>query len=356
MICRRLNERIHHARLVAEVVPMKAMNHLHRRFQILQRHDADRSRYLRVGLLASLLMLLGVTAWSYWSVVTRIPHGWRSDDYSAGQLVPFVAVFFAWRDRRGFKKCASAPCWWGGIVLVALAEAVRTYGFVFVRPSLEQYSVVLTLSGLILLVAGWQVFRRAIWILLFLFLMFPLPGVVHNTIAGPLQRLATTGSVVLLEAAGASVSQQGNIVMLAENTPMAVAEACSGLRMLTAFIIVAAFIAYMVKRPRWQKGVLLASSIPVAVICNVVRIFATAVLMIHVSSEAGEKFFHDFAGIVMMPGAVLLLFGELWLMDKVIVPEAGAAAGTSEAHSARRVEPQVFHAKRRTKDVHLSDA
>ena len=68
------------------------------------------------------------------------------------------------------------------------------------------------------------------------------------------------GSVVLLEVSGARVTQEGNVVMLGNNIRMAVAEACSGLRMLTAFIIVAAFVAYMVKRPRWQKGVLLASS------------------------------------------------------------------------------------------------
>jgi len=304
-----------------------------------------------MGLLVSLLMPVGVMAWSYWPIVTSIPHGWRSDDYSAGQLVPLVAVFFAWRDRREFKKCSLVPCWWGGIALLLVAEAARTYGFMFVRPSLEQYSAVVTIAGLVLLVAGWQVFRRVVWILLFLFLMFPLPGVVHNAIAGPLQRLATTGSVVLLEAVGASVQQQGNVVLLSENTPMAVAEACSGLRMLTAFIIVAAFIAYMVKRPRWQKAVLLASSIPVAVICNIVRIFATAVLMILVSSEVGEKFFHDFAGIVMMPAAVLLLFGELWLMEKIVVTDSAAPPAAKPLTIRRSRPPRGLSVR----SSHLSD-
>ena len=134
-----------------------------------------------------------------------------------------------------------------------------------------------------------------------------------------------------MEAVGASVSQQGNVVMLGDKTPMAVAEACSGLRMLMAFVIVAAFIAYMVKRPRWQKGVLLASSIPVAVICNIVRIFATALLMLYVSAEFAQKFFHDFAGYVMMPIAVMLLFGELSLMDRIVVPDSESLTGHGAA-------------------------
>jgi exosortase/archaeosortase family protein len=91
--------------------------------------------------------------------------------------------------------------------------------------------------------------------------------------------------------------------------------------MLTAFIIVAGFIAYMVKVPRWQKAVVLISSIPVAVICNIVRIFATGMLMLYVGEEFASKFFHDFAGLVMMPIAVSLMFAELWIMDKCVIPD-----------------------------------
>jgi exosortase/archaeosortase family protein len=80
----------------------------------------------------------------------------------------------------------------------------------------------------------------------------------------------------------------------------------------------------MVKRARWEKTVLFLSSIPVAVICNIIRIVGTAILMLMVSTEVGEKFFHDLAGIVMMPTAVLLLFGEVWLMGRLVVPETSA--------------------------------
>ena len=77
----------------------------------------------------------------------------------------------------------------------------------------------------------------------------------------------------------------------------------------------------MVKRSRWHKAMLLLSSIPVALACNILRIVVTAVLMLYASTELANKFFHDFAGLVMMPVAVLLLFGELWLLDKLIISE-----------------------------------
>jgi len=283
-------------------------------------------------------MLVVVTVWSQWSTMMSLLGDWRTDDdYSAGQLVPFVVLFLVWRERKNLSQCVLAPCWWAGAAVLILAQLLRAYGHLSWRLSLCRYALVLNIMGLILLVAGRQLFGRMAWILLFLLLMVPLPEFLHSRISPPLQRMATTGSVFLLEAFGNQVDQQGNVVMLGDNVPMAVAEACGGLRMLSAFVIVAAFIAYMVKRPRWQKGIVLASSIPIAVICNIIRISLTAVIMLYVSVELGEKFFHDFAGLVMMPAAVSLIFGEIWLMDRLVLSDAqGEAAREGDAAGAGR--------------------
>jgi exosortase len=261
----------------------------------------------------------------------------RDDDYSAGQLVPLAALFLVWRERKHLRECLLKPCWWG-VALLVLAQMGRTFGQLFMYESAERYALVLTTAGLVLMVAGWQVFRRVSWILLFVFLMVPLPGRIHNIISSPLRNMATTGSVFLLEAFGVRISQQGNVMMLNGNIPMGVAEACSGLRMLTAFVIVSAFIAYMVKRSRLQKATVLVSSIPLAVVCNILRIVVTAVLMLFVSTEAADKFFHDFAGLVMMPAAVLLIFGELWLMEKLTLPEESPRQKTEKAQAKSAVQ------------------
>ena len=279
-------------------------------------------------LVAVMVMLLAVTGWSYWPTTVSLFREWqRNDDYSAGQLVPLVAIFLLWRERKALGNCLPRPCWLWGMLVLLLAQATRIYGLLFMFESAERYSLVLTVAGLVLVVGGWQVFQRVKWILLFLVLMIPFPGRVHNLISSPLQRIATTGSVFLLEAVGIRVSQQGNVVTLNGKLPLAVAEACSGLRMLTAFIIVAAFIACMVNRSRLQKAILLLSSIPVAVLCNIVRISVTAVLMVAVNADVAQKFFHDFAGLVMMPIAVLLMFAEIGLMDRLIIPEPGSGQG-----------------------------
>ena len=300
----------------------------------------------------AVIAVLVLAAWSYWPIVASLSHTLRtSRDYSAGQLVPLVALFFVWRDRKILRELPLIPCWWGGLLVLSLAEAARFYGFLSMRQSIEQYAMVLALAGMILLIGGRQVLHRVRWVLLFLVLMMPLPTMIHSRISPPLQRLATTGSVFLLEACGTCVTQQGNVVMLEDNVPIAVAEACSGLRMLTAFVIVAAFIAYMVRRPRWEKGVLLASSIPVAVICNMLRIFLTAMTMLYGSVELAGKFFHDFAGVVMMPIAVSLLFSELWLMDRLIVPDSGEQANRTSIRSQSDEVHGVVYTRRRQRTV-----
>lgn len=288
-------------------------------------------------LLPVLALLAVITGWAYWPTIDGLVSDWRgNDDYSAGQLVPLVAIFFIWVDRKRFAGLPLKPCWAGGLALLIAAQLARTYGVLFLFESAERYGLVLTISALVLMVAGTRVFWQAKWILLFLFLMVPLPGRIHNLINGPLQSIASTGSVFVLEAFGVRVSQQGNVVTLDQRIPMAVAEACSGLRMLTAFIIVAVFVAYMVKRPRWQKATLVISSIPVAVLCNVLRLVATGVLFLYASTETAEKFFHDFAGIVMMPAAVMLMFGQLWLMARLTLPDTEPAPKVKEDGVVRR--------------------
>ncbi len=284
------------------------------------------------------ILLVASTGWAYWETIVGLFKEWqRNDDYSAGQLVPMVALFLIWVERDRLKECVLKPCWWG-IGIVLLAVFARVFGLLFMYESVERYSLALIIAGLVLWVAGRQVFRVVSWILLILFLMVPFPGKIHNMISGPLQRIATTGAVFLLEAFGVRVSQQGNVIMLNQSISMSVVEACSGLRMMMAFIIVAAFIAYMIKRSRWQKAILFLSSIPVAVLCNIIRLSVTGMLFVLASSEIAEKFFHDFAGLVMMPAAVLLMFGELWLMEKLIVPETTTQVDQEMVITAKKTD------------------
>jgi exosortase len=280
--------------------------------------SADQVRHNSRLLLLAILILMVIMGWSYWPVIKDLFNAWQNNDDSVYQLVPIIALFFIWRERKAIVRIPLVPCWWVGISLIILAQIARTYGMLISRTPTARYSMVLMISGLVVLVAGWNMFRKLLWILLFLFLMVPIPSQFRDYFSLPLQNLATTSTVFILEAFGVEVIQKGNIVTLNETTTMGVAEACGGLRMITAFVIVTAFITYLAKCSRPRKVFLMLSSIPIALVCNIVRLCLTAGIMILVSVEVGNKFFHDFAGLAMMPVAVLLLFAEMWMMDRII--------------------------------------
>jgi len=273
--------------------------------------------------------MLGLLSWSYWPVLVSMWRDWQDDpNYSAGQLVVPAALLLAWHDRRALLASRIRPCWWG-LGLLGLALAARLFGLVFLFESAERYSMMIAAGGVILLIGGRELFWRSRWILVFLALMVPLPGVVNNRVAGPLQDYATAATEFVLEIFGVVVTREGNVLSLNDNTPVGIAEACSGLRMLTAFLLVAGAFAYIIDRPRWQRLVVLASSIPVAIVCNVARTSITAGLYLLVNSETAEVFFHDFAGLLMMPLAVALVMGELWLMKTLVIPDSPRSAAPS---------------------------
>ena len=273
----------------------------------------------RLGRWAIPCILLAALLWAYWPTAYRLSKEWNSqDDYSVGMLVPFAALYLLWQERRLLNRYSPKPAWVAGICFILAAQGVRAFGLIGLFDSIERYAMVLTLWGVVLLTTGWRIFFRTFWVLAFLLLMIPLPGAVHNRIAYPLQTVATEGALVTLEVMGITVDQHGHVLVLNDSIEVAVAEACSGLRMLTAFVVVAAFLAYLVDRPPWQRIVLLLSSLPVAIICNLIRLVVTSLLCLFVSDKVGRSFFHDFAGLTMMPLAVLMLLGELWIMSLLV--------------------------------------
>ncbi len=270
--------------------------------------------------------ILVAFSWSYWPGIKDLLHIWqRSDEYSSGILVPFLAVYVLWSRRRRIAGVQIRPCWWGLPAFVA-AQAVRFFGLFFMYGSAERLSVVLSIAALVLLLFGWKLFQKVSPIMLFLFLMLPWPNQVQSAVSLPLQQWATSSAVFCLETAGYAVTRDGNVIHIGQAS-VAVAEACNGLRMVTAFFVISALVVLLVERPWWEKLVVFVSSLPIALFCNTVRLALTAVAFTILKGEYWEKMFHDFGGYAMMPLALAIVVGEFWFLARLVtVPEKERAA------------------------------
>ena len=217
----------------------------------------------------------------------------RSDEYSSGLLVPFLAVYVLWSRRQTISQCSIKPSIIGAFIFLVAA--------------------------LVLFLFGWQLFKKVATVLLFLCLMLPWPNRIQAAISLPLQSWSTSSAVFCLELMGYEILQEGNIIHIGQST-VAVAEACNGLRMITAFIVICGLVVLLVKKAWWEKLIVLASSLPIALLCNTIRLAITATFFTVLEGEHWEEIFHDFGGYAMMPLALATVVAELWLLAKLTIP------------------------------------
>ena len=254
--------------------------------------------------------------WSYWPSLINLWNVWqRSDEYSSGLLVPFLAVYILWSRRHKIAETPVKPSLWGLFAFLG-AQVVRLFGLFFMYSSAERLSIALSIAALVLLLFGWQFFRKVSTVLLFLCLMLPWPNRAQAAVALPLQQWAISSAVFCLETIGYEVVQEGNIIHIG-NATVAVAEACNGLRMITAFFVISGLVVLLVKRAWWEKLIVLVSSLPIALLCNSARLTITALAFTVLNGELWEKIFHDFGGYAMMPLALAAVVTELWLLTKL---------------------------------------
>jgi exosortase len=148
--------------------------------------------------------------------------------------------------------------------------------------------------------------------------MLPLPSTFRQNLGLNLQRWATSSAVFCLEVIGYAVIQDGHTIDIG-GVSVAVLEACNGLRMITAFFVISGLVVLLVQRAWWEKLVILVSSLPIAILCNTVRLTITAIFFTILEGEYWEQIFHDFGGYAMMPLALAAVVGELWLLAKLTV-------------------------------------
>jgi exosortase len=274
--------------------------------------------------LVTLVVVFGFVAsvlWAYWTTLGYAAERWSSDpQYSHGYLVPAFAALVLWLRRHRLAE-GSARTNRGGWPLLAAALGLRLGGTYYHFAWFDAVSLLPLLAGLCLLLGGTRAWRWAWPAIAFLFFMIPLPYRVAVAMAAPLQGVATVASTYLLQTLGMPAVAEGNVILLNE-TSLGIVEACSGLRMLVVFFALSTAVALVSRRPLGERMFLVFSAIPIALFTNVVRITATGVAYETVGNETAEFIFHDLAGWLMMPLALVLLAIELRILTRLFVTPA----------------------------------
>jgi len=260
----------------------------------------------------AVILALGIGI-AYWDVLRKLVLDWATDgDYSHGFLIVPLAGYFAWERRAKLASLPLSPSLYGlGLVIVGIAAL--TAGTLGVELFVARVSLLVVLAGCIVFLGGWAHLRVLAFPLTFLLLMIPIPAIVFNQIAFPLQLLASQIGEAGLRLIGVPVLRQGNVIVLA-NATLLVAEACSGIRSLVALLTVSIVYAYFAEPRKLVSAVLVMMTIPIALLTNGIRVAAIGIAAHAYGVAAAEGIFHTFSGWSIFVVALGLLVGLHWAL------------------------------------------
>ena len=279
----------------------------------------------RTHAMAAAILLIASFAFLYRSVIFKLVNDWGVDEnYSHGFFILPIALYLVWERRGRFVVTQPRSSLWGLIVILA-SLATLLAGMLGSELFLTRVSILGTIAGIVLFVYGWQHTRVLAFPILFLLLMIPIPAIIFNQIAFPLQLLASRFGELVLSALGIPVLREGNVIQLA-NASLEVAEACSGIRSLISLLTLGIVYGYFVDSRIWARFLLALSTIPVAIMANGLRVAGTGVAAHYFGAQAAQGFVHTFSGWLVFLVAFLMLLVMQRLM-KWLSPVTGSVRG-----------------------------
>ena len=291
------------------------------------------------------LAIAAALAFVYFSVLVKLGRDWWSDEnYSHGLLVPFVIGYILWHERKRLTAEQIQPNVWLGVAGVGVSVVMLWAGVAGAELFVQRMSIVVMLVSVAIYFWGFRLLRLLAVPLTLFVLSIPIPQIVFNKIAFPLQLFASRCAVSAMQLFDISVLRQGNVIELMplgahEPKRLAVVEACSGIRSLMTLVTLAFVYAYFTKPKVAQTSVgdsasetqtkvyatlraliLVIAAVPIAILTNALRVSGTGVLAHYYGTRVADGFFHTFSGWVIYIAAALLLFATGWALDRLVRP------------------------------------
>jgi exosortase len=273
---------------------------------------------VKIGILGVLFALL-----NHWQFSPLVDSWIVDPNWSHGFLIPLFSLYLLYARRTELLSAPRRTCLLGLLVLLG-GIGLTIVGFYPIGTYwISQLSMPIVLLGLVLYLAGLQVVRVAWLPILYLMLAMPIPEMLYVRIALPLQNFAAKGATILLQLGGVEISVTASRLSVLSRGgtehSLTVAEACSGIRSLIAYVALGVAWAYLEYRPIWQRGVLVIAAVPIAIVLNVVRVAITCGMYVIDRPELGQDFMHEVAGLVMLVPALGLFWLLSWLLHHLVV-------------------------------------
>lgn len=278
--------------------------------------------YIKIGIIGLLFYLV------YRIEINRIVGQWSDPSWSHGFIIPLFSLYFLYQSKDEILTLKPKPSYLGFLFLICgllfYAANLLQLHFGYLSP----VSMIATLGAVVLFLGGWKLLKYTWLPIAFIIFAVPLPDRLYRSITIPMRIWAASAASTLLSMVKDIQATASGVIIDVYykgkhiEPPLDVAEACSGMRLLLAFIALGVAMAYLHKRPIWQRLVLLASTIPIAVLCNIIRVTATGFIHVLIGPEYSQGIYHDMLGMLMLPLAFGLYGFLAWFMSNLFVEES----------------------------------
>lgn len=275
-------------------------------------------------------------AFLYGFVIKKLGYDWWTDEnYSHGLLVPFVIAFIVWLEWDALKKIEIKPQFLAGGLMVVAAIFMLLAGTLGAELFIQRISLLVMLAGAVVYFFGAEILRRLAVPFLLLLFAIPIPQIIFNKIAMPLQTWASQLAIWGIRVFGVSSVRSGNVIEIlprgaTQIVALEVVEACSGIRSLMTLVTLALVLAYFTREKNreagdswfsfiktfdfWRAVILMLSAIPIAIVTNAARVTGTGVITYYFGKKAADGFTHSFSGWLVYIVALLLLMAVNYLL------------------------------------------
>lgn len=306
------------------------------------------------------LAISAALAFVYATTLAKLGNDWWVDpNYSHGLLVPAIIAYILWAERKQLQRAPARPSLvWGGAMIVGALIALWL-GLAGAELFVQRMSLVLMLAGIVVYFWGFRLLRFVLVPLGLLALAIPIPAIIFNKVAFPLQLFASQCAVAAMRLFDIPVLRQGNVIELMPlnsnvTKKLEVVEACSGIRSLMTLVTLAVVFAYFTYPKNdgtggtnggrksllrtlksygfWRSMIIVLSAVPIAIITNAMRVSGTGVLSHYYGTGVADGFFHSFSGWIIYIVAFLMLFGVGWALDRL--SRLGKGDGGSSSSSS----------------------
>jgi EpsI family protein len=263
-------------------------------------------------------VLLAVAALTlcYAGIVRTLADTWITNSlYSYGFATVIISAYLLWTRSDRLRDLEWHRDYILGVPVILAGVAMLVVGRLGLFTSVQEVSLLVTLSGFVLLFFGREIFGCVWFPLWYVLLGIPVWDYLIGTLQPHSQELSARIASNLLQTIGIPVLREGTSIAL-PNVTLEVMRECSGVNQLLAIITMTLPAAYLWLRSLTRRVALVSLAVVVAYLSNGIRIALVGFLAYHGMGAGDLRGMHLFEGLAVSASGYVVLLAVLSILSR----------------------------------------